>query len=117
MGVLSRRFKPRASEPTFLWLVAIVGELCRPIVAEGPALRSALRQLRRQLAASKGRGGQGRRRTLQAQIERLAVWLQGQAAAAEDEASGGGSGDNQGGDGPDGEFSAFFPLLNLWSYS
>ena len=82
-----------------------------------PALRSALRQLRRQLAASKGRGGQGRRRTLQAQIERLEVWLRGQAAAAEDEASGGGSGDDQGGDGPDGEFSAFFPLLNLWSYS
>jgi rhodanese-related sulfurtransferase len=75
------------------------------------ALESALQQLRKQLAVSKGRGGKPRRRNLQAQIERMALWLEERGVCtqrSDEPVNKAPSGD------PNEEWAAYFPLLNLW---
>ena len=100
------------------------------------ALGSALRQLRQQLSASKGRGGQKRRGTLLTQIKRLEAWLTermthrgdltaevvpNETAAAATAAAPGLQKGKATRDvdvrtsGEPAEWSAFFPLLNLWT--
>jgi hypothetical protein len=84
----------------------------------------AVRQLQQQVACSKGRGGKGRRRTLQAQIERLEDWLGGgewleggvrkNQVCDTETVEGAVSALAAVGESPAGEWSAFFPFLNLW---
>lgn len=74
-------------------------------------LNRVLGQLRQQVVASKGRGGQGRRRTLQLQIKRLAEWLEGKVTEASEQAL---PQLNENPCGVSDEGSGFHPLLNLW---
>lgn len=76
------------------------------------SLESALLQLNKQLAASKGRGGKARRRNLQAQIDRVTMFLEErgmQVPEGDDKVV------NELAEGNiTNEWAAFFPLLNLW---
>lgn len=77
------------------------------------SLESALMQLHKQLIASKGRGGKARRRNLQAQIDRVTVFLEERGVHVQE--VNGKIVTEAAQDHPDDEeWAAFFPLLNLW---
>jgi predicted sulfurtransferase len=79
-------------------------------------LERALKQIKKQLKASKGRGGKARRRALQLQIERLEDFFGKNAAArtavTEDDEYDEASAEDEG---EDAEWVDFFPLLSLWN--